>query len=250
MDRETIKRQIQLYHSDCLVGMERVESGSVDLILCDLSYGTTDCSWDTVIPFEPLWAQYRRVLKPRGAAVLMAAQPFATDLINSARKLFRYDLVWEKSAPVGFANCHRQPLRSHELILVFYRHLPTYHPQGLIKLEKPIQKAAARRGGNVYHSLGRACVQTYTNYPRSILRFPFRGRRGHPTQKPLELMEYLVNTYTDPGDLVMDNCMGSGTTAVAALNTGRRFIGFERELNYYQTACRRVADRAEELTAA
>lgn len=149
MDRETIKRQIQLYHSDCLVGMERVESGSVDLILCDLPYGTTDCSWDTVIPFEPLWAQYRRVLKPRGAAVLMAAQPFATDLINSARKLFRYDLVWEKSAPVGFANC-----------------------------------------------------------------------------------------------------MGSGTTAVAALNTGRRFIGFERELNYYQTACRRVADRAEELTAA
>ena len=218
MDRETIKRQIQLYHSDCLGGMERVESGSVDLILCDLPYGTTDCSWDTVIPFEPLWAQYRRVLKPRGAAVLMAAQPFATDLINSARKLFRYDLVWEKSAPVGFANCHRPPLRSHELILVFYRHLPTYHPQGLIKLEKPIQKAAARR--------------------------------EHPTQKPLELMEYLVNTYTDPGDLVMDNCMGSGTTAVAALNTGRRFIGFERELNYYQTACRRVADRAEELTAA
>lgn len=225
--------------------MSRVETGSVSLILCDLPYGTTNCSWDTVIPFRPLWEQYRRVLKSRGVVVLTATQPFATDLINSARDLFRYDLVWEKSAPVGFANCRRQPLRSHELILVFYKRQPTYVPQGLVKLEKPIHRPAKRRGGNVYHSLAKACVQEYTNYPRSVLRFPFRGRRLHPTQKPLELMEYLIRTYSNEGELVLDNCMGSGTTAEAALNTGRRFVGFESDTQYFEAARHRIEARME-----
>lgn len=228
---------------DCLVGMSRVGTGSVSLILCDLPYGTTNCSWDTVIPFRPLWEQYRRVLKPRGTLLLTATQPFATELINSAKELFRYDLIWEKSAPVGFANCNRQPLRSHELVLVFYKKQPTYNPQGLIELEKPIVRPAGRKGGNVYHSLSKASVQRFTNYPRSVLRFPFRGRRLHPTQKPLELMEYLIRTYSNPGDLVMDNCMGSGTTAEAALNTGRCFVGFEQDRGYFETACRRIEAR-------
>lgn len=226
--------------------MSRVGTGSVSLILCDLPYGTTNCAWDTVIPFAPLWEQYRRVLKPRGAVVLTATQPFATALINSARGLFRYDLVWEKAAPVGFANCNRQPMRSHELILVFYKKQPTYNPQGLIPLEKPIQKPAKQKSGNVYHGLTKACVQRFTNYPRSVLHFPFRGRRLHPTQKPLELMEYLIRTYSNPGDLVMDNCMGSGTTAEAALNTGRRFVGFEADSGYYNVACRRIDVRMKE----
>lgn len=251
MDKQALERQIRLYCTDCLVGMTRVETGSVDLILCDLPYGTTDCAWDTVIPFQPLWEQYRRVLKPRGAAVLMAAQPFATDLINSARKLFRYDLVWEKTSPVGHANANRMPMRAHELVLVFYRRLPKYHPQGLVTLERPIiRKARETKGGSVYHGMQKASVQRYTNYPRSILRFPNRAeKRVHPTQKPVALMEYLIQTYTDPGDLVMDNCMGSGTAAVAALNTGRRFVGFEKDGRYFELARNRVEARAEELSA-
>lgn len=248
MQQQDFEKQLQLFRADCLEALPRVESGTVDLVLCDLPYGTTDCAWDTVIPFGPLWEQYRRVLKPRGAIVLMAAQPFATDLINSARKLFRYDLIWEKTAPVGFANCHRQPLRSHELILVFYRRQPTYNPQGLIRLEKPVRKGAKSKGGEVYGGLDKPYFQEYTNYPRSILRFPNRAeRRYHPTQKPVALMEYLVRTYSNPGELVLDNCMGSGTTALACLNAGRRFIGMEQDAKIFETACRRIGERVSEL---
>ncbi len=231
---------IRIYNEDCLIGMSRVETGSVDLVLCDLPYGTTNCSWDTVIPFVPLWEEYRRILKPRGALALTATQPFATDLINSARELFRYDLVWEKTAPVGFANSHRQPLRSHELVLLFYKRQPTYNPQGLVKLDKPIKKSAKKRGGTVYRSLDKAYQQEYTNYPRSVLRFSFKGKRMHPTQKPVELFEYLVRTYTNPGDMVMDNCMGSGTTAIACLNSDRRFVGFEMDKEYFIAARERI----------
>lgn len=212
-------------------------------MLCDLPYGTTDCAWDTVIPFGPLWEHYRRILKPHGAVVLTAAQPFATDLINSARPLFRYDLVWEKTGPAGFANSHKMPLRAHEMILVFYQRLPKYHPQGLVPLDKPIIKKASQKtaGGVYHHGLGKESVQRFTNYPRSVLHFSNRKeRRVHPTQKPVELMEYLVRTYTDPGDLVVDNCMGSGTTAIACLNSGRRFVGFEMDPKYYDAACQRV----------
>lgn len=245
---ENIERDIRMFNCDCLVGMTRLETGSVDLVLCDPPYGSTGCSWDTVLPFELLWRQYRRVLKPRGALVFFAAQPFATDLINSARKLFRYDLIWEKTAPVGHANARRMPMRSHELVLVFYQRLPKYHPQGLIPLERPvIRRANARKGGQVYQGMAKESVQRYTNYPRSVLHFSNRSeKRYHPTQKPVALLEYLVQTYTDPGDLVVDNCMGSGSTAVACLNTGRRFAGFELDHSYYETARARVRERAAE----
>lgn len=236
--------QLEIYNENCLNGMDRIRDGTVDLVLCDLPYGTTNCAWDTVIPFEPLWAQYHRVLKPRGAILLFAAQPFATDLINSARKLFRYDLVWEKTAPVGFANAKRMPLRSHELILVFYKKLPTYNPQGLVRLEKPIVNRAAKNSG-VYSAMNNIGVQEYTNYPRSVLHFPNRrGPRYHPTQKPVELAEYLVRTYSNPGDLVLDNCMGSGTTGIACLNSGRRFIGFEMDEAYFKVAQKRINECA------
>lgn len=234
--------QLRLYNSDCLIGMSRVGTGTVDLILCDLPYGTTNCAWDTVIPFDPLWGQYRRILKPRGALVLMAAQPFATDLINSQRKLFRYDWVWEKTSPVGHANSHRMPLRAHELALVFYQRLPVYNPQGLVALEKPVRrKVSGRRSGDVYGNLSRAHEQHYTNYPRSIIRFSNRSeRRYHPTQKPVDLMEYFVRTYTNEGALVMDNCMGSGSTALACLRSGRRFVGFEKDAEIFATATARI----------
>ena len=218
------------------------------MVLCDLPYGTTNCGWDVKVPLGPLWAQYNRILKPRGVVVLTAAQPFATDLINSQRKLFRYDLIWEKVAPVGFANANRMPLRSHEMILVFYKKLPTYHPQGLIEKEKPIINASKWKGGSVYGSFGVGSTRIYTNYPRSILRFPFRDKRQHPTQKPVELIEYLIRTYTNPGDLVMDNCMGSGTTAIACLNSGRRFVGFEKDPDYFEVARDRIEKHTYELS--
>lgn len=223
--------------------MSRLETGSVDLVLCDPPYGTTACAWDSVLPFQLLWEEYRRVLRPRGALVFFAAQPFATDLINSARKLFRYDLVWEKSAPVGHANANRMPMRSHELLLVFYQRLPKYHPQGLVPLERPVvRRGSQHKSGGVYHGMGKESVQRFTNYPRSVLRFPNRKeRRYHPTQKPVALLEYLVRTYTDPGDLVLDNCMGSGSTALACLNSGRRFSGFELDRDYFEIAQARVA---------
>ena len=246
----TTERRIRLHNGDCLAGMSRIETGTVDLVLCDLPYGTTKCPWDRVIPFEPLWEQYRRVLKPRGALALFAAQPFATELINSARKLFRYDLVCEKGTAVGHANANRMPMRSHELVLVFYQRLPKYHPQGLVPLEKPVvHRASGKKAGSVYGGMKNASVQQFTNYPRSVLHFASRGKRLHPTQKPVELLEYLVRTYTDPGDLVLDNCMGSGSTAVAALQAGRRFVGFETNPEYFAAACQRVDERAAELRA-
>lgn len=239
-------RRARMHNSDCLAGMSRIETGTVDLVLCDLPYGTTKCPWDRVLPFGPLWEQYRRVLKPRGALVLFAAQPFATDLINSARKLFRYDLVWEKGTAVGHANANRMPMRSHELVLVFYQRLPKYHPQGLVPLEKPVvRRGSGRKAGSVYGGMRNASVQRFTNYPRSVLHFASRGKRLHPTQKPVELLEYLVRTYTDPGDLVLDNCMGSGSTAVAALRAGRRFVGFETDPGYFDIARRRVAEQLQ-----
>lgn len=241
--------QIRAYNADCLVGMSRVGTGTVDLILTDLPYGTTACPWDTVIPFAPLWEQYRRILKPKGALVLMATQPFATDLINSARKLFRYDLIWEKTGPVGHANAHRMPMRSHELILVFYQRLPKYNPQGLIPLEKPVRrKGSERKAGGVYTGLDAPSVQRFTNYPRSVLHFSNRKeRRYHPTQKPVDMMEYFVRTYTDEGDTVLDSCMGSGSTGLACIRSGRRFVGFEKDPNIYATALGRMREEYQTI---
>jgi site-specific DNA-methyltransferase (adenine-specific) len=228
---------------DCLELMQDIPAGSVDMILCDLPYGTTACAWDSVIPFKPLWELYWRALKPRGVVVLTAAQPFTTQLIASQIKLFKYCWYWIKPGVTGFANAKKQPLRCIEDVAVFYRATPTYNPQGLIYAPK-VRKHVASVGGETLRGVlgtpGAEYVQAFTNYPRQALKFTQVDKKVHPTQKPVALMEYLIRTYTNEGETVLDNCMGSGTTGVACVNTKRRFIGIEREPKYFQIAKSRI----------
>lgn len=239
----------ELWHGDCLELMQSIPDGSVDMILCDLPYGTTACKWDTVIPFEPLWAQYHRIAKRNAAIVLTASQPFTTALIASNMREFRYCWYWKKSVGSGFQNAKRQPLRLIEEAVVFYGKPPQYIPQGLVRIDAlrvnkivaadSIVGGTSGRGG--LRTVWNEWTQEFTNYPRNVLEFhaPMAGRL-HPTQKPVALMEYLIRTYTNEGETVLDNCMGSGTTGVACANTGRRFIGIERERKYFDIACERI----------
>lgn len=220
--------------------MPTLPAASVDLILCDLPYGTTACAWDAVISFERLWEQYRRVAKPSAAIVLTASQPFTTTLISSNLTAFRYCWVWEKSRFANQMLAKKQPLKIHEDVAVFSFGRTVYNPQGLIecnKLTKQGSRITDNNGGGIRKV---EYLQTHTNYPRSIVRINSEGSTVHPTQKPVALMEYLIRTYTNPGDLVLDNCMGSGTTGVAARNAGRKFIGIERDPEYFKIARQRI----------
>lgn len=232
--------EIKLMHGDCLELMKQLPDASVDMILCDLPYGTTACKWDSVIPFEPLWVQYRRIAKKNAAIVLTASQPFTTALIASNMMEFRYDLTWCKSQATGFYNANRMPLRAHEDIAVFYRQAPKYNPQKTAG--EPYRQ---RRGSpsDVYH--GKDMHETISDggrYPLSWKMFKRDKEKIHPTQKPVALMEYLIRTYTNEGETVLDNCMGSGTTGVACVNTGRNFIGIEMDDKYFEIAQRRIED--------
>lgn len=230
---------MELLNGDCLELMKNIPNKSVDMILCDLPYGTTDNKWDNVIPMEPLWEQYKRIIKDHGAIVLFSQMPFGASLIMSNPKMFRYEWVWEKpNSNAGFLNCKKMPLRKHENILVFYKHLPTYNPQGLIELDKPIQKEGANNKG-CYIAANKPFTTTHKNYPADILTFD-KDTRYHSTQKPVALLEYLIKTYTNEGDLVLDNCMGSGSTGVACVNTNRDFIGMELNEEYFKIACERI----------
>lgn len=237
---------MKLYNGDCLKIMPDIPDQSVDLILCDLPYGTTDCAWDSVIPFDRLWEQYDRVLKPNGAAVLFAAQPFTTQLIMSNRKAFRYCWYWLKNQTTGFAYARYQPMRKVEDICVFYRHWPTYNPQGLKPADnaRPRRKKAKPIGTSVYHTdtLAKEYTPRFKNWPVNVL--DYKTERGyHPTQKPVPLLEYLVKTYTNEGDTVLDNCMGSGSTGVAVKRAGgRRFIGIEQNKVYFDIARQRIEE--------
>jgi site-specific DNA-methyltransferase (adenine-specific) len=243
-----------LYLGDCLEVMAGLPDASVDMILCDLPYGTTACKWDTVIPFDALWAQYRRVAKRNAAIVLTASQPFTTALISSNMREFRYCWVWVKSRVTGFANAKLQPLRCVEDVVVFYRSRPTYNPQGLVRIDAVRRNGASVGGDSLrgdtgassnrgsLRTAGAEYVQEFTGYPRQVLSIGSESGTAHPTQKPVALMEYLIRTYTNEGEVVLDNCMGSGTTGVACANTGRRFIGIEREPKYFDIACRRIKD--------
>ena len=225
--------------------MKRIADGSVDMILADLPYGTTACKWDTVIPFEPLWEQYERIIKPNGAIVLTASQPFTSALVMSNPKIFRYQWVWEKDNHTNFLNIKKQPGKRHEDIAVFYKRQPTYNPQMWKGAENKSQGTKSKGSHREY--LGGEFkpserIRGGWKYPISIIKFngEGRGKAVHPTQKPVALFEYLIRTYTNEGELVLDNVIGSGTTAVAAINTGRQFIGIEREEEYVNIARERV----------
>ena len=223
----------QLMLGDCLERMNEIPDGSVDMVLCDLPYGTTACKWDSVIPFAPLWAHYRRVCKRNAAIVLTASQPFTSALVMSNAEDFKYCWYWKKR-PVNFLNAKKQPMRNIEDILVFRG--GTYNPQGLIPCQK-INRRSNSTETNGAHGLEN--ISEFANYPAQVLEMT--GERGlHPTQKPVALMEYLIRTYTNEGETVLDNTMGSGTTGVACANTGRKFIGIERDENYFKIATERI----------
>lgn len=229
----------RIYQMDCLEGMKLIPNGSIDMVLCDLPYGTTSNKWDIVIPFQPLWEAYERIIKDTGAIVLTSSQPFTTDLINSNRKLFRYELIWDKTKGGNFALARKQPMKSHENVIVFYKRQPTYNPQMEVR-GKPRKKG----GGKASENFGITPTESYNNtyYPKSIVTASTGSRKDHfhPTQKPVALFEYLVRTYTNDGEIVLDTCMGSGTTAVACVNSNRQFIGFETRAEYIEIANKRL----------
>ena len=266
---------LNLYRGDCLVEMNKINDHTVDLILCDLPYGTTDrkgidnaninrvLEWDTVIPLDKLWEQYRRVLKIGGIVVLTADQPFTSQLVMSNLEWFKYEWIWKKKKTTGFLHANARPMKETEDILVFSslgasgasvkaNKNMKYNPQGLI--EKNVKKKnKASRLGKFLHQpehMGKGnkllhetdYEQKYTNYPSEIIEFGLDKNTIHPTQKPLALMEYLVRTYTEESDLVLDNCMGSGTTGVACMNTNRNFIGIEKDKFYFDEASKRMTD--------
>jgi DNA modification methylase len=234
----------QIYLGDCLDIMKNIENKSVDMILCDLPYGTTQCSWDTIIPFETLWSQYNRVIKDNGAIVLFGAEPFSSLLRTSNLKLYKYDWKWEKSKATGFLNSKKRPLVAHEDVIVFYKKQPTYNPQFTIATpyNKGIRKQQTQ--DDVYGSFEQVEVKSEgKRFPRSVQYFKTaesEGRTHHKTQKPLLLCQYLIKTYTNDGELVLDNCIGSGTTAVACINTNRNFIGIEKDEQIFNTAVNRI----------
>ena len=228
----------KIYNMDCLEGMKMLDDTSIDMILADLPYQITACSWDSIIPLEPLWKQYKRVIKDNGAIVLTASQPFTTKLINSNMDWFKYDLVWSKHQVTGFLQAKKRPLREHEDVLLFYKKQPTYNP----KMRKG--KMQLKNTGGSAKIYGGGCSNPHYSdkyYPKSILNFPLRRfKNGHPTQKSVDLFEYLIKTYTNKNEIVLDNVIGSGTTAVACLKTDRKFIGFEQEEKYYNIALKRI----------
>jgi len=234
----------KLLQGDCLELMKDIKDKSIDMILCDLPYGTTACKWDTIIPFDKLWEQYERIIKDNGAIVLTASQPFTSVLINSKIKLFKHEWVWNKKQGGNAMLVKRQPYKIHENILIFSKSICVYYPQ-------MIKGKMRKKGMNYEHNAGiyggrRKSYEKISDdyYPKSILEISNANRRNrlHPTQKPVALMEYLIKTYTNEGDLVLDNCMGSGTTGVACKNLNRDFIGIELDKKYFEIAKQRIED--------
>lgn len=233
-------------HGDCLEVMKDLPDGSVDMILCDLPYGTTQCRWDVIIPFEPLWEQYSRVIKLNGAVVLTASQPFTSILVNSNPKQYRYNWVWEKSKATGYLNAKKMPMKAHEDVCVFYRKLPTYNPQ--MWQSTPYYKGSAHRPTAVYGKQVEVLVKNETGmrYPRTVQYFKTAESEGkvyHPTQKPISLFEYLIRTYTHEEEVVLDSCAGAGTAALAAINSNRKYICIEKDKDYYNIILNRIRER-------
>lgn len=232
---------IELKCGDCLELMKEIPDESIDMILCDLPYGTTACKWDVVIPFKDLWKEYDRIIKDRGAIVLFAKQPFTTLLINSNLKNFKYTLIWKKDNHDNPLMAKKRFLNITEDICVFYRKQCTYNPQGIIRVNK-ITKQGRGKSLSQKNERDSEYRQEYTNYPRNILEFKRDLPNIHPTQKPVELLKYLIKTYTNVGDIVLDNCMGSGSTGVACKQLNRSFIGYELDEKYYEIARKRIQE--------
>ena len=243
----------KIYNEDCLEGMKRIQEKSIDMILCDLPYGTTACKWDSIIPMELLWENYNRIIKDRGVIILTATQPFASQLINANIKNFKYDLIWDKMIGGAFVLAKKRPLPKHEHILIFYKNAPIYNPQmteAIPKNMRPTNKGSSQ-GNAVPVAGGLAKSEKDYNpnkrYPTSILNYSSKMaecnslHRIHPTQKPIAMFEWLIKTYTNEGETVLDNCIGSGTTAIACIKTKRNFIGFELDENYCKIANERIA---------
>jgi site-specific DNA-methyltransferase (adenine-specific) len=234
---------IDLHLGDCLDVMKQIPDKSVDAIICDLPYGTTQNKWDSIIPLDMLWEQYKRVCK--GAIVLTAQTPFDKVLGCSNLKMLKYEWIWKKESGTGFLNAKKAPLKDHENVLVFYDKTPTYNPQMRTGFKPYVCKQ-----GHVGSNYGKVNPQNITEsngdrYPLTVIEFQRDKNKIHPTQKPLALMEYLVNTYTNEGDTVLDNCMGSGTTGVACKNLNRKFIGIEQDATYYEIAKERIHGSTE-----
>ena len=226
--------------------MQTIPDGSVDMILTDPPYGTTACKWDSIIPLEPMWKHLKRVIKPNGAVVMTASQPFTTTLIASNMRMFKYCWVWHKTRKTGFPNAKRQPLRNTEDVIVFYSKQATYNPQGVTRVDKKVIRNKpvnfTVNAGENDGSLCKSYIQEYTGYPNTVLAVKSEGKTVHPTQKPVALMEYLIKTYTNEGELVLDFACGSGTTCVAAKNLNRHFIGIELDIKYFEIACLRIRE--------
>jgi len=254
MQRHKLKNRktVTLWHGDCLELMSQIPDGSVDMILCDLPYGTTACKWDTVIPFEPLWAHYKRVIKPNGAIVLFGSQPFTSALVMSNIAGFKYQWVWEKSKASNFVQVKHQPLKNFEDVLVFTGcgGRAAYSPQ-MVEGEA-YKPRAGKKKTEVYNEIPNHMFRNGSDgarYPKAIQYFATSESEGaveHPTQKPVALCEYLIKTYTNEGETVLDNTMGSGTTGVACMNTGRNFIGIEKDPKYFEIAQQRIAQAQQE----
>lgn len=235
---------------DCLELIKEIPDRSIDMILCDLPYGTTACKWDSVIPFEPLWEQYKRIIKDNGAIVLFGSEPFSTELRHSNLKMYKYDWIWDKKIPSGMSYARFQPMRQTENVSVFCNGKTVYNPQ-MVKRDKPIKK-----GGNKYSPSApiQACKEgkdfkktyEYKNPTNLIVFDKIRKGSLHPTQKPIALLEYLIKTYTNEGETVLDNCMGSGSTGVACVNTNRNFIGYELNEEYFNIAQNRLREAWKE----
>lgn len=242
----------ELYQGDCLEIMKNIKNKSVDMILCDLPYGVTSKNkWDTIIPYEPLWKEYKRIIKDNGAIILFGQDKFTAKTMLSNEKMHRYNLIWNKVLISGFLNAGRMPLREHEDIMVFYKKLPTYNPQ--FTEGKPLhgmgEKFKKVKNNNNNYNDFNSCNNPSANrkgdtrkYPKSILTFPRKpsSKMLHPTEKPVELLEYLIKTYSNENDVILDNCMGSGGTGVACLKTNRNFIGIELDKGYFNIAKDRI----------
>lgn len=242
---------VKLWNADCLQAMQFIPDGSVDMVLCDPPYGTTACKWDTVIPFEPMWGQLKRIIKPNGAICLFGTQPFTSMVVSSNLSMFKYCWTWDKGKVGGFTSAKLKPLKLFEDVCVFSKantancseNNMVYYPQGLQKIDK-ISRSSNDTSPTGYArpSQTEQYIQEFTNYPKQLIKFSMDKDRVHPTQKPVALLEYLIKTYTLDGETVLDFTMGSGSTGVACVNTNRNFIGIELDENYYKIAKQRIEE--------